>query len=203
MIVLYSSKPEILKHWSKAFGEKKVKICKNEKEMYFEIDKDYPDTILLLEYRQYDKIEEFLSLFQQEYGNVKIMLFSNKPNFEQGYSLLKYGIKSYANTYMRAIHLKEAYLSVKSGKVWLYPEFIQMMIGEIAKEKPSENVEKSKLYDKLSQREAQIAHLLKKGLSNKEIALKTGITERTVKAHLGAIFIKTGIKDRLTLALNL
>lgn len=203
MILLYSSKPEVIRHWNSAFGDKNVRICKNEKEMYGIIDEDYSNIVLLLEHRQYSDIESFLSLFQKEYPEVKIMLFSNKPNFEQGYSLLKYGIKSYANTYMRPIHLKEAYLTVKSGKIWLYPEFIQLMISELATSKKALHVENDSILAKLSKRETQIALLLKDGLSNKEIALKTGITERTVKAHLSSIFEKTGVKDRLSLALNL
>ena len=203
MKVLYSSRPEIIKHWSKSLGRRNTQICKNEKEMYETIDKDCTNTILLLEYRQYTDIKGFLSLFQKEYPEVKIMLFSNKPNFEQGYSLLQYGIRSYANTYMRPIHLKEAYITVKSGKIWLYPEFIQMMISQLTVSAKMPHIENNSIVDKMSKRESQIAYLVKDGLSNKDIALRTGITERTVKAHLSSIFEKTGIKDRLTLALSL
>ncbi|WP_341643525.1 helix-turn-helix domain-containing protein [Thauera sp. SDU_THAU2] len=39
-------------------------------------------------------------------------------------------------------------------------------------------------------------------MSNKEVARLLGITERTVKAHLGAIFEKLGVRDRLQLALR-
>jgi len=203
MILLYSSRPEVIKHWSNVYGDKNTQICKNEKEMYKVIDEDCLNMTLLVEYRQYSDIESFLSLFQREYPKVKIMLFSNKPSFEQGYSLLKYGIKSYANTYMRSVHLKEAYLAVKSGKIWLYPEFIQLMISELATSKKDLHVKDDSILAKLSEREAQIALLLKDGLSNKEIALRTGITERTVKAHLSSIFEKTDTKDRLTLALSI
>ncbi len=203
MILLYSSRPEVIEHWRDAYGDKNTQICKNKKEMYEIIDEDYANVVLLLEHRQYSDIEGFLSLFQKEYPKVKIMLFSNKPSFEQGYSLLKYGIKSYANTYMRPIHLKEAYLTVKSGKIWLYPEFIQLMISELATLKKALHVKDDSILSKLSERESQIALLLKDGLNNKEIALRTGITERTVKAHLSSIFEKTGTKDRLTLALSL
>ena len=59
------------------------------------------------------------------------------------------------------------------------------------------------LLKRLTQKEQEVALLLKKGLSNKEIALHVGITERTVKAHLSSIFEKTGAKDRLALALVL
>ena len=39
------------------------------------------------------------------------------------------------------------------------------------------------------------------GLSNSEIAIQLDITERTVKAHLGAVYAKTSTKGRLALAL--
>ena len=42
-----------------------------------------------------------------------------------------------------------------------------------------------------------------KGATNKEIAATLGITERTVKSHLTLIFDKTGVRDRVQLALLL
>jgi DNA-binding NarL/FixJ family response regulator len=43
--------------------------------------------------------------------------------------------------------------------------------------------------------------LIATGASNRRIAEKLNISERTVKAHLGGIFKKIGINDRLQLAL--
>jgi DNA-binding NarL/FixJ family response regulator len=43
----------------------------------------------------------------------------------------------------------------------------------------------------------QIAH----GATNREIAVALDISERTVKAHLSAIFDKLGVRDRVQLAL--
>jgi DNA-binding NarL/FixJ family response regulator len=48
-----------------------------------------------------------------------------------------------------------------------------------------------------------VADEVVQGRTNKEIAVTLGITERTVKAHLGAIFAKLGVRDRLQLALRL
>ncbi|MES9812798.1 MAG: helix-turn-helix transcriptional regulator [Candidatus Thiodiazotropha sp.] len=54
---------------------------------------------------------------------------------------------------------------------------------------------------KLTDREREIAQLVGSGDSNKVIAKKLDITERTVKAHLSSIFRKTSTKDRLQLGL--
>ena len=51
----------------------------------------------------------------------------------------------------------------------------------------------------LTLREQQIAHAVAKGRSNKEIAALMDIAEKTVKAHLGSVFQKLGVRDRLQL----
>ena len=53
----------------------------------------------------------------------------------------------------------------------------------------------------LSRRERQLVGLIALGFRNREIADKLFISEQTVKNHLHNIFDKTGIKDRLELAL--
>jgi DNA-binding NarL/FixJ family response regulator len=52
----------------------------------------------------------------------------------------------------------------------------------------------------LTQRELEVARLIADGASNKEVGRALDISERTVKAHAGAIFEKLGARDRLHLA---
>lgn len=53
----------------------------------------------------------------------------------------------------------------------------------------------------MTAREMEVAEQVAAGYSNKLIAAEAGITERTVKAHLNSIFRKTGIRNRVQLAL--
>jgi DNA-binding NarL/FixJ family response regulator len=55
--------------------------------------------------------------------------------------------------------------------------------------------------DQLSNREQQVLRLASKGLANKQIGRTLGITERTVKVHLGNIFRRIGVSDRTSAAL--
>ena len=55
----------------------------------------------------------------------------------------------------------------------------------------------------VSAREAEVAQAVAAGKSNREVAEQLFISERTVKAHLGAVFEKLGVRDRLQLALRL
>ena len=51
-------------------------------------------------------------------------------------------------------------------------------------------------YEELSQRELQVLQLAVDGLSNKEIAGKLVISEKTVKNHIANIFSKLQVNDR-------
>jgi DNA-binding NarL/FixJ family response regulator len=53
----------------------------------------------------------------------------------------------------------------------------------------------------LSVRERQVLRLVARGLANKQIGRSLGISERTVKAHLGRVFRQIGVADRTSAAL--
>ncbi|MGY3203055.1 helix-turn-helix domain-containing protein [Streptomyces sp. TE5632] len=56
-------------------------------------------------------------------------------------------------------------------------------------------------FDQLTDRERQVLALLADGPSNRVIARRLGIAERTVKAHLTNLMRKLGIQTRLEAAL--
>lgn len=53
----------------------------------------------------------------------------------------------------------------------------------------------------LTPRELEVLELVRKGLANKQIARRLGISERTVKAHLTSVFSRIGVVDRTQAAL--
>jgi DNA-binding NarL/FixJ family response regulator len=53
----------------------------------------------------------------------------------------------------------------------------------------------------LSAREVQVLRLAAKGLANKQIARTLGISEHTVKIHLGNVFRRIGVSDRTSAAM--
>ena len=55
--------------------------------------------------------------------------------------------------------------------------------------------------DTLSARELQVLHLVAKGLANKQIGRSLGISERTVKVHVGHVFRRIGVADRTSAAM--
>jgi DNA-binding NarL/FixJ family response regulator len=53
----------------------------------------------------------------------------------------------------------------------------------------------------LSVRELEVLRLAARGMANKQIARKLGISESTVKVHLGSVFRRIGVADRTSAAL--
>jgi DNA-binding NarL/FixJ family response regulator len=55
--------------------------------------------------------------------------------------------------------------------------------------------------DTLSEREREVLRLTATGMANKQIARALGISERTVKVHLGNVFRRIGVNDRTSAAM--
>lgn len=142
---------------------------------------------------------ENVSTLYALHPDVKVLVLSSMPNFQEGVALLQQGVRGYGNAYMQKVHLLQAISTIMNNAVWLYPEMMQELILYGSKAvATNDDVLKS-----LSTREKEVAREIENGLSNKEIAAALGITERTVKAHLSAVFEKLGVSDRLALAMLL
>jgi DNA-binding NarL/FixJ family response regulator len=59
----------------------------------------------------------------------------------------------------------------------------------------------TRVRDRLTPKEMQIVALIAQGCKNKEIALQLGTKEQVIKNYLRGIYDKTGVSDRLELAL--
>lgn len=59
----------------------------------------------------------------------------------------------------------------------------------------------TRVSDTLSVRELQVLRLVARGLANKQIGRSLGITERTVKVHVGHVFRRIGVADRTSAAM--
>ena len=92
---------------------------------------------------------------------------------------------------------------VASGELWVGRSLMSRLLRGVGMSKPLSTAPVSAAWRmELTDRETEVARLAADAQTNQDIAVRLGITERTVKAHLTTIFAKLGIADRLQLALK-
>ena len=126
-----------------------------------------------------------------------LVVLSNLPGNEEGLAAFAAGAAGYCNALAIPDVLRQVATVVEQGGLWVGQDLMQRLFAALtARAAPGQAA-----LDALSAREHQVAQAVARGGTNKEIARAMGITERTVKAHLGAIFEKLGVRDRLQLSL--
>jgi DNA-binding NarL/FixJ family response regulator len=203
VIVFCSAHPAVRQHWRRGLDKEARIVEIGEWRQLVAFLEKHPDALVLLhlglaDMKHVDGARELKKAFPE----VRIMAFSDVPDDTEGLALLRIGIFGYANTLMKAELLQRAVASIRAGEVWVGRKLMRRLIENIAAPSVEDKADSTRhRLDALTPRELQIAELVAGGASNKQIASRLDVTERTVKAHLSAVFRKTGTRDRLQLAL--
>ncbi|WP_373973948.1 response regulator transcription factor [Chitinibacter sp. SCUT-21] len=184
MIYLITQDNQVRAHWQAALHGS-------------ELQNDWPtakNALILLD----EQAQDWSALLGcAQLAEQRVVLASSTPNDEQGYRALQGGFSGYCHAYAPEALLRQVIDVVRAGEIWAGRSLVQRLVSAVNR-LPSQ----APVLQSLSEREAQVAQLTAKGLSNKEIARQLEITERTVKAHLTLIFEKLGVSDRVQLVLR-
>ena len=156
---------------------------------------------------------ELIGHMKKLYPGIKIMVLTT---FYDDKSITE-AIAGGADGYLLKDSGKDAILGslrqLAGGNTVLDGKVMQRLTALIGSKNSTENVADSGakeddnslkgIGDDLTQREKEICSLVAAGLSNKQIAEKLYISEGTVKNYISLIYDKTGIHDRVQLALAL
>ena len=129
-----------------------------------------------------------------------VVVMAGVPAEQEAFKMLNAGAVGYCHVKAVPEQLREISLVVQHGGVWMPPELMQRFIKFTTGVMPPPEADAPELND-LTSRELTVAEQIAHGASNREIAENLDISERTVKAHLSAIFEKLGVRDRVQLAL--
>jgi two-component system nitrate/nitrite response regulator NarL len=118
-----------------------------------------------------------------------VLWVADLPEME-AFRALQMGVRGILKKTLPVEKLMECLREVGGGKIWMddsehVAQFIQR-----------------KEASRLTPREKEVVRLICRGMKNKQIAENLHITAGTVKVHLMHIFEKTGLKDRLALAVH-
>ena len=125
---------------------------------------------------------ETITRLREEFGDVRIIVFSNFARGEDVYQALKAGASGFVVKEMAVDRLLDAIRRVHRGEQYV-PTEVASRMGE-------------RLLVQLSPRELEVLRLVANGFSNKEIAAKLNVVEGTIKIHMTNILSKLRAADR-------
>ena len=150
---------------------------------------------------------DVLTQLLQSRPGVLVVVLSAAPDQTEGLRAINQGARGYCHLYAAPELLQDVASVVAQGGLWVGPELVERIVAatrSLLERSPAaaEQLPSADL-SVLSARELEVAQAVAAGKSNREVAAQLFISERTVKAHLGSVFEKLGVRDRLQLALHL
>lgn len=136
---------------------------------------------------------------EDRYGASRVAC-SAEPHTREGLAVLRCGFRGYCHWDIER-HLWPRLLgAMRHGELWLGRSLLTGFVMALADSQfPLPGP--PHWHATLTPREREVAQLVASGDSNKEVARRLGLSERTVKDHLTHIFAKLDLHDRVQLAL--
>ena len=192
----------LLAHWQKALGTGKQTVVTHIDDFFqlSALDQSIAWVDLSLVGRPPWAATVWRGILQND--RIRVVAASSNPNDQEAMLALDAGCAAYCHAFSDAATLKQVREVVDTGHVWIGKSLMQRLLHGVNRMVPAATTQDGAWRETLTQREIEVANLAANGASNNAIALQCQISERTVKAHLSAVFIKLNITDRLQLALR-
>ena len=190
--------PELLERWRQVLARDYQVVTASD---FTESDQVYP--FILLDASFIDQGKMQISAIKSHPS--KFLIIGDDWTDEQQVNVIVAGAAGYCESATAEVVILKAVESILQGDIWVQRHLVSRIIGSLVKISHVPVTPPPKLapdgLDSLSTRERDVVRLILEGTSNKEIASKLFISERTVKAHLTSIFKKLHVPDRLHLAI--
>ncbi len=136
----------------------------------------------------------FLDIFRC-FPRIKPIIINESYENEEKVKLLKLGVKGFASRFLSSKKLEKGLLHVQKGGFLVDQGVVNLSLQSYPEDDPA-RLFKEKTISGLTYREVEILHAMHEGLTNKGIAEKLAISEKTVKTHLNRIFKKLKVSSR-------
>lgn len=134
--------------------------------------------------------------------HINVVMITGYDDAEQVFHALRSGASAYCpkditpEALLRIIFAVHEGMFVVGEKTMTHDEVIEWVDTRVGRLAGSVAADGEDLFVPLSPREMEILEYVTRGLSNKEIAYKLGISHQTVKNHMTAILRKLRVDDR-------
>ena len=145
---------------------------------------------------------ELLTEIKSRWPQLPVIMLSSYDNAEYVRRALAEGAAGYLLKDSTPEDLSQAVVVALSGAGnVLSPRAIKNLFEAPPEKQEAEAHRRTPLEAGLTRREADVLELLAVGCSNREISRKLFLSEKTVKAHLAAVFRKLGVTNRTQAAM--
>lgn len=131
------------------------------------------------------------------FPNSRVIVLSEKFTEATAFPFLEAGVKGLLDYSEASTHLQEAVRMVARGGYWVERRLLSRFMA--SRSHRSRRRPAKARSPRLSPRERQVLECLRANLSNKEIARKLNISERTAKFHVANLLAKFDVKRRADL----
>ncbi len=138
-----------------------------------------------------------IPIIKQKSPGTKALVLTGATDEATVVKALKAGAKGYLSKNASTSNLIKAIHVVHNDELWIERKLIARFFnGDIIADSGEEDPQE-KIKNTFTPREKDVLRLLMEGLTNKEIANKLFISEKTVKSHLNNVFKKLDVSRRL------
>jgi DNA-binding NarL/FixJ family response regulator len=154
----------------------------------------HPDVVLMdLVMPRLDGVEAMREL-RRRLPEIRVVALTSFLDDERLLPAIRAGAAGYLLKDAEPDEVTRAIRAAHEGQTIIAPVAAARLVDAIAHDGPSPR-------ERLTAREREVLELIARGRSNKRIALELGISEKTVKAHVGRVLAKLGVADRTQAAL--
>lgn len=133
-----------------------------------------------------------IQMIKIRFPDIEIIALTSVLEDDRIFSAIHAGAMGYLLKDTQANQLADAIKRANSGEVQLHPEAAKRLIREV---RVPDKVEK------LTDPETEVLKLLSRGLSNKDIAVRMVLSEKTIKTHVSNLLTKLNLPSRTQAAL--
>jgi NarL family two-component system response regulator LiaR len=170
-----------------------------------------PDVVLLdLVMPHLDGIEATRRILECSPGS-QVLILTSFGDDDQVFPAIRAGAQGYLLKDIQPDELVNAVRQAYQGKTQLHPDIARKLLSAVAAGAPAGEAKltadtglheaSTPLPEDLTPRELEVLQLIAAGMSNRAIAEKMVISEKTVKTHVSSVLGKLGVADRTQAAI--
>jgi DNA-binding NarL/FixJ family response regulator len=132
-----------------------------------------------------------IEVVKRQCSNVRILVLTDNSDYGLFRQAATAGVDGYVLKDISPRNLVHAIRAVYQGKTMINPDLSKQILAHLT----NHDMPRQRTYG-MTERDVEVLAMVARGLSDKEIAQKLGVSESTVKSHLRTIYRRLQVRNR-------